>query len=349
MTQSRRFLNTLVAVSASVLSLSAFAVDFPLRADDLNLNYRYSTTDHSSGGTQTLAKDIGAVRPIGNNKWDYLKTDGADSTVNSNYIIYGTKIRAMAAGTVVGCWRNSPENVAGSKLQKVLDGYIGRGGNHVWILQDDGVYALYAHAQPGTIPSSICPHNATYLSSPSFNPWTTDGIVTGGVRINAGQVLGIVGNSGNSTGPHLHVHMEKDGAAVAMKFDHGMTTPYSNNTASVGGPWTKLAGKALPAGGIMVWAPHSVGNWTVNNIQDEHFQGWFDHMADSGEMIDTLPCTSNGQIYNSTWIPSKGAWYSYFGMNLSDFNSKSDYFANLGYTRTGWWYCGSTYTGIWRK
>lgn len=345
----RKITQAFLLASTTLLSVSTLALDFPLRSDDINLNYRYSTSDHSSGGTQLQAKDIGAVRHIGNNKWSSLKTDGADSTVNSNYIVYGTKIRAMSDGTVVGCWRNSPENKAGSKLQSVLDGYIGRGGNHVWILQDDGVYVLYAHAQPGTVPTTLCPHNNTLLSSPSFNPWTTEGKVNNGVRVHAGQVLGIVGNSGNSTGPHLHVHMEKDGAPVKMKFAHGSTTPYSNNTAPVGGPWTLLAGNALPTGGVLVWAPHSVGYWTVNNIPDEYFQGWFNHMADSGVMIDTLPCSSSGQIYNSTWVPSQGSWYAHFGMSLSDFADKSDHYANLGYQRTGWWYCGSIYTGIWRK
>ena len=349
MNKTRQVFNALALVSTSFISFSAAALDFPLRSDDLNLNHRYSTTDHSSGGTQLYGKDVGAVRYIGNDKWSSLKTDGASDTVNANYLVYGTKIRAMAAGTVVGCWRNSPENVAKSKLQKVEDGYIGRGGNHVWILQDDGVYVLYAHAQPGTVPSSLCPHNATYLSSPSFNPWTEDGKVTNGVRVNAGQVLGIVGNSGNSTGPHLHVHAEKNGSPIVMKFAHGMTTPYTNSNASVAGPWAKLAGNALPNGKVLIWAPHSVGNWTVNNIPDEHFQNWFNHMTDSGEMIDTLPCSSGGQIYNSTWIPSSGSWYAYFGMNVSSFITKSDQLASQGYTRTGWWYCGSVYTGIWRK
>ncbi len=346
-----RTLTRVVLISSAVFSsVSVMAVDFPLRADDLNLNHRYSTGEHWSGGTQEKGFDIGAVRHVGSDQWSHLKTDGADNTINSNHIIYGAKIRAMEAGTVVGCWRNSPENKAGSKLQKLLDGYIGLAGNHVWILQDNGVYALYAHAQPGTVPAAICPHNATYLTHPDTgNPWTQDGRVTGGVRVQKGQLLGVVGNSGNSTGPHLHVHMEKDGDPVTIKFDHGQTTPVTNGKASVNGPWSLLNGKALPAGKVLVWAPHSVGYWTVNNIPDERMQAWFNHFADSGVMIDTFPCTDGGQIYNTTWIPASGSWYTHFGMSLTSFNQKSNYYANLGYTRTGWWYCGSVYTGIWRK
>jgi hypothetical protein len=344
------FTCAILLTSATLASISTSAAEFPLRADDLNLNHRYSTGAHWSGGTQEKGFDIGAVRHIGNNQWHHLKSDGADGTVNSNYLIYGAKIRAMEAGTVVGCWRNSPQNTAGSKLQKVLDGYIALGGNHVWILQDDGVYVLYAHAQPGTVPAGICPHNNTYLTNPEkSNPWTQDGRVTNGVRVAKGQVLGVVGNSGNSTGPHLHVHMEKGGNPVAIKFDHGQTTSYANNTASVNGPWSLLNGNVLPAGKVLVWAPHSVGYWTVNNIPDERFQAWFNHFADSGVMIDTLPCTDGGQIYNTTWIPTSGSWYAHAGMSLSDFNSNSTYYANKGYTRTGWWYCGTKYTGIWRK
>lgn len=347
-----RSLNKTVLLGAALsCSAAVSAVDFPLRADDINLNYRYYTTSHWSGGTQAEAKDIVAVRHTGAGKWSKLKTDGADATVNANHIVYGVKIRAMEAGTVVGCWRNSPENKAGSKLQKLLDGYIGLAGNHVWIMHDNGDYALYAHAQPGTIPSSICPHNDTYLSTPNTsNPWTQDGVVNNGVRIQKGQVLGIVGNSGNSTGPHLHVHMQTNNAALPMKFSHGQYEAFTaNDTASPNGPWTLLKGNALPLQKVLVWAPHSVGYWTVNNISDEAMQGWFNHFADSGEMLDTFPCSDSGQRYNTTWIPAKGSWYAYFGMNFVDFTQKSVDLASNGYTRTGWWYCGPVYTGIWRK
>lgn len=342
---------SLIAASAALVSLSAAAAEFPLRADDLNLNHRYTTTTHWSGGAQSEALDIVARRHIGSDNWSRLKTDGADTKINANYLVYGAKIRAMDSGTVVGCWRNAPENTPGSNHAKVAEGYIGYAGNHLWVLQDDGNYALYAHAQPGSIPTTLCPHNATYL--PTAEPgaaWTMGGRVTGGARITKGQQLGLVGNNGNSSEPHLHVHVQtSDNNPIEMIFERGQTMPFTNQKASVNGAWTLLKGKAIPEGEVMVWAPHSVAYWTVNNIPAARMQAWFNHFADSGEMPSVYACTDNGQIYNTSWVPSSGAWQAYHGMSLTTFNNKSTDLANLGYTRYGWWYCGSVYTGIWRK
>jgi Peptidase family M23 len=55
-------------------------------------------------------------------------------------------------------------------------------GNHV-ITATGGTYALYAHLAPGSV------------------------AVTRGQRVRAGEVLGRVGHSGNSTAPHLHFHL----------------------------------------------------------------------------------------------------------------------------------------------
>jgi murein DD-endopeptidase MepM/ murein hydrolase activator NlpD len=57
------------------------------------------------------------------------------------------------------------------------------GGNHVIIDIGGGRYAFYAHLQPHSIRVKL------------------------GDKVKRGQVLGLVGNSGNSTEPHLHFHM----------------------------------------------------------------------------------------------------------------------------------------------
>lgn len=351
MTNLRIAARTFISISMAIVSMSAPAAEFPLRSDDLNLNHRYQTSTHGGGYLQGLAKDIGAVRPTGGTSWDNLVSDGADSTVNANHLIYGRKMYAMVSGTVVGCWRNAPDNAkAGTKDPDVLNFYIGVAGNHVWIRSDDGVYALHAHAIPGTVPASICPHNATKFTTPSSTGWIApEAAVTGGVRVTAGQFIGLAGNSGNSTAPHVHVHMAKNSAAFDMPFAHGSTTSYVGGAASPSGPWKMLSGSTLPTGPILVWAPHSKAYWTVNNIKDEDFQGWFNHMADSGEMPENMPCTNSGQIYNTNWVPSKGYWYANFGMSAADMALKNDTYTKQGFALYKWWYCGSIRSAIWRK
>jgi murein DD-endopeptidase MepM/ murein hydrolase activator NlpD len=56
-------------------------------------------------------------------------------------------------------------------------------GNHIVLDLGGGRYAFYAHFQPGSLKVKV------------------------GDRVTRGQVIGLVGNSGNSTEPHLHFHI----------------------------------------------------------------------------------------------------------------------------------------------
>ncbi|MGN7942219.1 M23 family metallopeptidase [Virgibacillus sp. 6R] len=44
-------------------------------------------------------------------------------------------------------------------------------------------------------------------------------LVEAGDAVKRGQPIGLVGNSGNTTEPHLHIHAEKDGKGVPIRFD----------------------------------------------------------------------------------------------------------------------------------
>ena len=57
------------------------------------------------------------------------------------------------------------------------------GGNHVIIDIGGGHYAFYAHLKPGSLRVKV------------------------GDRVKRGQVIALVGNTGNSTEPHLHFHI----------------------------------------------------------------------------------------------------------------------------------------------
>jgi Peptidase family M23 len=113
---------------------------------------------------------------------------------------FGAEVLAVADGTVVAVADGYPEQ---APLQAIT--HITKpedfGGNSVVLEIAPGVYADYAHLQPGSITVAV------------------------GDQVTTGQVLGLLGNTGNSSGPHLHFGLIDDpdplvGNSLPMAFDH---------------------------------------------------------------------------------------------------------------------------------
>ena len=361
--ETRRILNgrctrirPIILATLALASSPVLAVDFPLHANDLNAGERVFTKVHGpGGGEQTGAKDLEIVRRVADNNWSFLKAGKTDNTVNSNWLIYGRPVYAMAGGTVIGCWRNAPQNKAKSgNLPEVGSKKILLQGNHLWIQQADGNIALYAHAITGDIPASLCPNNGVYLPTGTAlntpKPTQPGAAVTGGATVTAGQLLFHAGNSGNSSQPHVHVHMvNASNSWQPMNFDRGQTTPFGSNIASLNGPWTPLKGAALPTAQILIWPPHPIGNWTYNGIDAPAFQRVFDHFVDSGVMADTITCKNNGATYDTTWVPTQGSWSAKAGMTATDFFQKNAALGAQGFTLASSFVCGTKVAAVWRK
>ena len=98
-----------------------------------------------------------------------------------NYTIYGKKAIAAADAKVVKVVDGLPEQVPGVFPENIS--LEEADGNSVILDLGGSNYALYAHFQPGSIR------------------------VEEGERVKRGDVLGLVGNSGNSLAPHLHFHV----------------------------------------------------------------------------------------------------------------------------------------------
>lgn len=118
---------------------------------------------------------------------DWIKLDAnsqqsnGDSNKNENWPTYGQKAIAVADAKVVSVLDGLPERVPNAlppdtTMQNVT-------GNHVILDLGRGYYAFYAHLQPGSLKVRV------------------------GDRVKRGQVLALVGNSGNTTAPHLHFHV----------------------------------------------------------------------------------------------------------------------------------------------
>lgn len=104
-----------------------------------------------------------------------------DTRTLTNYTIFGKDVLAVADGTVVAARNDLLEQVPGALPRNLpLDQ---ADGNFVVLDIGGGAYVLFAHMQPGSV------------------------TVTAGARVKRGDVLGKVGNTGNSQAPHLHLHV----------------------------------------------------------------------------------------------------------------------------------------------
>lgn len=111
------------------------------------------------------------------------KTFSGAENDNRSYHAYNADILAVADGKVVATKDGIPENTPTSPKMAVPITLDTIGGNFVMEDIGNGRYAFYAHLIPGTL---------------TVHP---------GDQIRAGQLVGKLGNSGNSSEPHLHFHI----------------------------------------------------------------------------------------------------------------------------------------------
>jgi hypothetical protein len=110
---------------------------------------------------------------------DY-RTSAGDASANSSSPSYGQSVLAVADATVVAAIDQYPDQIPDAPTGITLENAE---GNHVILDLGDERFALYAHLKPGSVS------------------------VQEGDDVQQGQVIGELGNSGSSTGPHLHFHV----------------------------------------------------------------------------------------------------------------------------------------------
>ena len=123
---------------------------------------------------------------------------------NRSFHAYGTEILAVADGVVGGLKDGILENVPGRTSRAVPITLETVGGNYVALDLGGNRFAFYAHLQPGSFKVKL------------------------GDRVRKGQVLALLGNSGNSTEPHLHFQVTDGNSTLGSEglpyvFDSGET------------------------------------------------------------------------------------------------------------------------------
>lgn len=141
---------------------------------------------HLDHPNQTGAFDFLGVGPDG-------KTSRGEGTRNEDYYAFGREVLAPGDGEVTDVISGVRDNAPGSMNQYAAL------GNAVVIRHSEHEYSVLAHLK---------------LGSERVKPGDT---------VKAGQVVGLCGNSGNSSEPHLHYHLQntpviQDGTGIKVRF-----------------------------------------------------------------------------------------------------------------------------------
>ena len=222
---------------------------------------------HGAGayGSQLFAYDLGVVAfdPV-NMNWSGL-LPGTTGTKNEDFRIWGKPVCAVADGVVLEAVNDVPNNphplqwTSQADLNQQLNqqemnywgSYPNGGAGHHFYIQHGEEVVLYAHMQKGTLTQNLLPT---------------------GSLVKAGDKLGVAGNAGNSTAPHLHIHAIKgtqpeSGPLRPLPF-HGIlaidTTaaaiPYPES------PWTTVQGQGLPDVPSLIWPGTAWGTLSNKGI-----------------------------------------------------------------------------------
>lgn len=129
----------------------------------------------------------------------------------ASYAIWGKEALAVADGRVARVVDGLPQQTPGKFPESIS--ITQADGNCVVLDIGGGRFALYAHLQTGSVR------------------------VRPGDRVRRGQVLGLVGNSGNSVAPHLHFHVMDgpsplDANGLPYEIDAFEVTGHSPGTAA---------------------------------------------------------------------------------------------------------------------
>jgi hypothetical protein len=117
-----------------------------------------------------------------------------DKSKNESYYVFGKEVVATGEGTIVLTENTVADNVPGVENGQDAE------GNHVVIDHGNGEFSLFSHLKQGSVRVQV------------------------GDKVKYGDVLGLCGNSGNSSQAHLHYQLQTnknilDGEGLPAQFN----------------------------------------------------------------------------------------------------------------------------------
>ena len=176
---------------------------FPLKGAWLVWGNSDDTLSHRTMHSQEFGMDLVQFN-------DDLMMPQVGSTPNEDFKMYNKEVIAIADGKVIDCFSKSPENPSAPEMlpdeerAEIAEKYgfvVAASGNHVVLEHSNGEYSLYGHLAKDSV------------------------TVEKEQKVKQGQVLGRLGNSGSSTGPHLHFHLM---AGPSLMTSRGLPCHFTN-------------------------------------------------------------------------------------------------------------------------
>jgi hypothetical protein len=179
---------SLTGAGTAVERREPITVSPPLRGSKLLgiIAHAPVTIDNRLRHAQRYAIDFARLNRAADNLFD------GDPQRNESYPIYGAEVLAAAPGTIVAIRDDMAENTP--PIEPPFSTWDDVAGNRVVQHPGGDRDAVYAHLQPGSVRVRV------------------------GQRVEREQVLGRVGNTGISSGPHLHFQVT-DGAGGPSALD----------------------------------------------------------------------------------------------------------------------------------
>ncbi|MGB0135239.1 M23 family metallopeptidase [Dokdonella sp.] len=125
-----------------------------------------------------------------NAQGEFVHGDAADVR---NFVGYSANVLAVADGTVVSVLDELDDQVPGTLPDPTTITLGTVDGNHVVLDLGNGRYAFYAHLKKGSVR------------------------VRKGEKVTSGMVIGQLGNSGNTSAPHLHFHVVNSASVLGSE------------------------------------------------------------------------------------------------------------------------------------
>ncbi|WP_188113433.1 hypothetical protein [Nocardioides humilatus] len=321
---------------------------FPAKMSDLdpaqgsNQVFGYGTNHTVTASTvkfnngtrdQAWAYDMNVRRWTGST-WSANKI-GKTGSANSDSLTWNLPLYAMGNGFVTSCFDGDPDHAPGPIVDNPPNyGYYM--GNHLAIDYGNGETVVIAHNKEGSIPAGLCPGDEDQTLHTGLH-----------IAVHTGQLIGRVGNTGRSSGPHIHIHAyngaaqdSNAGRSVPLQFRNmrAVAAPYVSaaNPGTIDGlggspTYGQFDGATVHANSLFQPNPCGLPEFysgsaelTFSGLTSECYQDYFNVATAAGyrpTMVDGFD-VSGTSYFNVTFRSTSASWAAFHDMDEAALNSQ---------------------------